>query len=972
MIPHAANEWFKAYITQLLELGLIEPCTGPWAAAVVLVPSNAADRAPRQRKARPMTRTPKLKMNANGKALAVYTMGVAEEAKKEDHIIEDHEEIIPSWTGTALPGYQVSDVAGISHEVTSETPTVEAGKKDPYRVCVNYKPVNKVMVDSGYPIPNINFLFTLLKDTKFYAVYDCLKGFWQLPLHENSRDLSGFACSMGQFRWTRLPMGMKLSPLAWQAQMDKIFFEELMQHFICYIDDGLTYSATFEDHLIHVETVLRKAEQAGLSLSIAKCKFGYSEVKLLGYIVSRAGLQMDPAKTLRILQWPSPNNIHELNRFIGVIQYYRRFIPHLSEMLASMHALKKKNVRYEWTLTHEEHFKTLKNALTMDPIMRHPDFDKKFFLFCDASNVAIGGVLAQENETEAGLYHPIFFGSKALSDAEKKISTYEKEFLAIVYFIHFFKQYLMGKHFVVYTDQKSLQYLIKFSEDASAKVVRWQASLIAYDFDIVYKAGKLNVHADAMSRLPGTASDALSLEKVMPDYYLPLNVVRKEPDDGFENENDSNRNVKSKTIWDDLQAQQLNGAAGMKLDLYKALSDYLIGWKYPAGYSADQRKALRHQARRYHVDKQGILYKNGSGECVDRRVVVHQKDVLRVLQECHDHVLAGHQGVGPTYQRVKQKYYWPGYYDTVRAYVQAVKSVKDLVKIGIDYIYAPKTAQGHSAALVIVDYLTSWVHAEPVSTQSASSTCLGLFKWICQYGCPAQIIADNGTHFSAIEISEYMYNTFHITLNFGPPYRPQRQGKVERANQTMKSILKKYLVQYHADWDLFLPAALFVMRTMVKIDGAYSPFVLTYGRPPRISSLENEDLYWVEEEIDEEAILGRIDELVILNTRTIPDAVKKMNTYKIKMKQAYDKKAKVKVFKVRDKVMLLDHSPNRWVPRWVGPFTIAECMGKDTYRLRDDHLALPTSYHGDQLKLYKARPKVYMPLRIDRGSLKSR
>lgn len=213
-------------------------------------------------------------------------------------------------------------------------------------MCVDYKPINKVMMNSGYPIPNISFLFTLLRDANYFTLYDCLKGFWQLPLHEDSRDYSGFACSMGQFRWTRIPMGMKSSPTAWQAQMDKIFFEELTKTFICYIDDGLTFSKTFEEHLVHVESILQKAQEAGLSLSISKCKFGYGEVKLLGYIVSRAGSQMDPAKTLRILDWPSPKNLQELNRFIGVIQYYRRFIPKLSEKLSCLNNLKKKNVKY--------------------------------------------------------------------------------------------------------------------------------------------------------------------------------------------------------------------------------------------------------------------------------------------------------------------------------------------------------------------------------------------------------------------------------------------------------------------------------------------------------------------------------------------------------------------------------------------------------------------------------------------------
>lgn len=142
---------------------------------------------------------------------------------------------------------------------------------------------------------------------------------------------------------------------------------------------------------------------------------------------------------------------------------------------------------------HEKQSQTLKQALTMDPIMRHPDFTKKFILLCGASNVAIGGVLAQESKDDKTLLHPIiFFGSKALSMAERNISTYdEKEFLAIVYFVQFYRQYLLENHFIICTDQKSWQYLVKFNDDdAATKIVRWQAPLLGYDFDIIYKAVK--------------------------------------------------------------------------------------------------------------------------------------------------------------------------------------------------------------------------------------------------------------------------------------------------------------------------------------------------------------------------------------------------------------------------------------------------------------------------------------------------
>ncbi|CEP15388.1 hypothetical protein [Parasitella parasitica] len=242
------------------------------------------------------------------------------------------------------------------------------------------------------------YLFSLLKNARYYNVLDALKGFWQLPFSVSCRDLSGFSTTISCLRWTRLPMGMKSSPMVWQAEkMDEIFHEEMYRHFLCYIDDVLTYSDTFEAHLVHLEGILRKCQHAGLSLSIAKCKIiEYTEVKPLEYMVNREGLKMDPAKIQRIVDWPVPRNTTEVNWFIGVIQFYRRFLPKLSEKVVIINNLRKRGVKFEWTPEHEANFQECKEVLIItDSIMRHPDFERKFILLCDASNIAIAGALAR-------------------------------------------------------------------------------------------------------------------------------------------------------------------------------------------------------------------------------------------------------------------------------------------------------------------------------------------------------------------------------------------------------------------------------------------------------------------------------------------------------------------------------------------------------------------------------------------------
>ncbi|KAG1136878.1 hypothetical protein G6F37_010104 [Rhizopus arrhizus] len=236
---------------------------------------------------------------------------------------------------------------------------------------------------------------------------------------------------------------------------------------------------------------------------------------------------MDPAKTQRIVDWPRPRNVTEVNRFVGMVQYYRRYIPNLSTIMCPLNHIKKKNVAFVWKEEQEASFKACKEALVNDVLLVHPDFTKPFVLYTDASDVGLGGVLSQAEGSDPEVLRPVYFGSKALNEQEKRISIYEKEFLAIVYFIHLFKVYLLGHHFTVYTDQRSLQFLIKFNEEASAKLVRWQASLMAYDFDIIYRPGKVNVNTDALSRLQAEYSQGPDLEDIMTDYYLPLNMIRE-------------------------------------------------------------------------------------------------------------------------------------------------------------------------------------------------------------------------------------------------------------------------------------------------------------------------------------------------------------------------------------------------------------------------------------------------------------
>lgn len=296
-------------------------------------------------------------------------------------------------------------------------------------------------------------------------------------------------------------------------------------------------------------------------------------------------------------------------------------------------------------------------------------------------------------------------------------------------------------------------------------------------------------------------SQGPELNEIIEDYYLPLNAIKR----AHEYED---RNTKR---YHGLQENVYETSDGMSKELYYQLVNYLANWELPKDKPNRVRRAIKHQAVQYELHE-GELYKKAKGE-YPRRKVVQSQDVLKILQQHHDHMLAGHQGVVRTFDAIKNKYYWSGYYDTVRRYVLSCQVCQNFAPksppvplhlnprlphegpfthIMMDYIYLPLTKNGNCSALVLIGCFTGWIECIPTPSQNSSLTCIALFEWICQFGIMTCVHVDNGKHFNSEEVKVMMVTYYGIELSFGVPFRPRGQGKVERANGVSKKILKKY------------------------------------------------------------------------------------------------------------------------------------------------------------------------------------
>ncbi|XP_078232769.1 uncharacterized protein LOC144583210 [Pogona vitticeps] len=381
------------------------------------------------------------------------------------------------------------------------SPIVLVDKPDgSIRFCVDYRKLNRVTTPDAYPMPRLDNLIETIGGCRFISSLDLVKGYWQLRIDPRDQEKTAFCSPFGLYEFRVLSFGLRNAPATFQRLMDQTL-AGLSDFTVAYIDDIGIFSNTWEDHLIHLELVLQRLSAAGLTVKASKCQLGSPEIKYLGHMVGGGVIKPLEAKIEAVRDWPRPNTKKKVKSFLGLVGYYRKFIPRFSEMAAPLTDLtrKKADDSIPWTSDCEAAFQRLKEALINYPVLRAPDFDREFIIYTDASNSGVGAVLCQEDEN--GDQHPVSYLSRKLQKGERHLATVEKECLAIVYAIQKAKPYIWGRHFVLCTDHSPLQWL-KTMKTHNSKLMRWALNLQDYDFEVKVVRGSVNCVADALSRRP--------------------------------------------------------------------------------------------------------------------------------------------------------------------------------------------------------------------------------------------------------------------------------------------------------------------------------------------------------------------------------------------------------------------------------------------------------------------------------------
>lgn len=409
----------------------------------------------------------------------------------------------------------------------------DASGEKKFRMVIDYRKINEKTNPDRYPMPEINYVIDQLKGQKYFSTLDLASGFHQIKMKESDIEKTAFSINNGKYEFTRMPFGLKNAPAIFQRAIDDVLRDHIGKICYVYIDDVIVFGKTLEEHLQNLNIILKTLNEANLKIQMDKSEFLHQEVEFLGYIICSEGVKPNNNKIEVIKKYPEPRTIKELRSFLGMLSYYRRFVKDFAKIAKPLTNLlrgegnPKSNKQINLTLEGKLCFEKMKNLLSSSDILIYPDFSKTFILTTDASDFAIGAVLSQG---EIGRDKPIHFASRTLSRTEEKYSVPEKEMLAIFWALTTFRNYLYGAKMKILTDHQPLTFALS-PKNTNAKLKRWKAYLEEHDYEIVYKPGRANVVADALSRIACSMTGTQHSADDSDDFFIisteaPLNGFR--------------------------------------------------------------------------------------------------------------------------------------------------------------------------------------------------------------------------------------------------------------------------------------------------------------------------------------------------------------------------------------------------------------------------------------------------------------
>ena len=394
---------------------------------------------------------------------------------------------------------------GVARESNSpySAPIVLVKKKlGGWRYCTDFRKLNRATVKASFPLPNIEDSIRRFKTPRVISTMDLLKGYWQVPIAEGHRKFFAFSDGKRHLEYVKCPMGAKNSGATMAALMELVLRGLPTEYVLAYLDDLIVATPDVETHFAALRSVFKALADAGLKVHPGKCLFFQKKATVLGFVISEKGIEPDPNNLRKVEMWPVPRNESEVRSFIGLANYYRSHIPGFAKIATPLTDLLAKDQPFIWGAPQQKAYEDLKGLLLKGTACAFPDFKEDFFLKTDASETTVGAVLAQKDERNRE--RMVACASQKLNTTERKWSTYDREFWAIVWGVCQFSHYLRFRPFVCYTDHRPLLSCrsVDTDKDATGRRTRWAIELASYEMDLRHKEGRRNADADALSRAP--------------------------------------------------------------------------------------------------------------------------------------------------------------------------------------------------------------------------------------------------------------------------------------------------------------------------------------------------------------------------------------------------------------------------------------------------------------------------------------
>lgn len=786
------------------------------------------------------------------------------------------------------------------------SPVLFASKKDGgLRFCVDYRALNRFTVKNSYPLPRIDNIMDQVGSAKYFSTIDLRSGYHQMRVAPEDIPKTAFNTRYGHYEYTVVPFGLTNAPAAFMNIMNDVFSDFVDKFVMVYLDDILIFSDSWEEHVKHIRLVLERLRKHKLYAKISKCKFGVQEADYLGFVLRAGKLAMNPNKTRAIEAWETPKTKKELQSFLGLVNYYRRFIRNCSKIAKPLTELTK-NVPFNWNKSANDAFKELKRSIITAPVLAQFNPKKEIYVTTDASKYAIGAVMEQDYDDGR---HPVAFISRTLNPHEQNYAAHDLELLGIVDTLRTWRCYLHGRKFVIHTDHHPLKYL-STQEFLSPRQVRWLERIASFDFNIVPIKGKSNQVADGLSRQTSNSTGSSEYSQ---------NLLKK---------------VLSKTTFIAAVSTLTPGSELTK----KLVSEYKTDPSF--------KKILRQPTEPFEIRK-GLLFR-GSRLCIPKGEIRNQ-----LLHDYHSTPGTGHLGESKTLNRLTPKYYWKGMRNTVKEFVKSCRTCQQIKSrnhkpfgllqpieppetkwdvITMDFITPlPETKNGNSGILNVVCKLSKMIRIIPIKSNiTAPETAMKFKEHVYRsHGFPSKIISDRDSLFMS-KFWKSLFSSLGTKIAPSTAYHPQTDGQSEIANRKVEEMIRAFANYRKDNWDDHLVDFEVAYNSAVHNTTLCSPFYLNYGIHPKTIPIDGITAY----NPTAQSFLETMKDTTDFAYKRIIRQNARMAEYANKSRIPHEFSVDDQVWLSTKNLSIEDGSGMRKLhPKFCGPFKIVEKINDVTFRL---------------------------------------